>query len=236
MHKPIRKLFAGLENDSLQHILHLGHVRRLAPKTNIIFCGERPDNLFLLREGRARYYNLTETGSEMLLLWVVPGDIIGLVSLLPNPPNYMASATTVNECEFVVWDHDTIRKLAKAYPQLTENGFRMALHYLGVYMKRHANIIGKSAESRLAQALLDLATAAGEVRDSGVAIDITNEQISSLSDISPFTASRLLSKWERRGVLYKERGRVTLLSPESLMVVEGHSTPGGHAIGGPNEQ
>ena len=30
-------------------------------------------------------------------------------------------------------------------------------------------------------------------------IDITNEHLSSLSDISPFTASRLLSKWERDG-------------------------------------
>jgi CRP-like cAMP-binding protein len=220
VHKLVRwKLFAGLENGSLRHILQLGHVRRLAPKTNIVFCGDRPDNLFVLREGRARYYNLTESGSEMLIFWVVPGDVIGLVSLLSNPPNYMASATTVNECEFLVWDHDTIRKLAKLYPRLTENGFRMALHYLGMYMKRHANVIGKRAESRLAQALLDLATQAGEVHESGVAIDITNEQISSLSDISSFTASRLLSKWERKGVLYKERGRVTLLSPESLMMV-----------------
>jgi len=51
-----------------------------------------------------------------------------------------------------------------------------------------------------------------------VEIDITNEQLSSLSDISPFTASRLLSKWERDGKLSKQRGRVTLLAPESLMI------------------
>jgi hypothetical protein len=61
---------------------------------------------------------LTESGSEVLLLWQVPGDIIGLVSLLANPPAYMAGAKTVSECEFLVWDHGTIRRLAKAYPQL----------------------------------------------------------------------------------------------------------------------
>ena len=94
----------------------------------------------------------------------------------------------------------------------------MALHYLGVYMKRHASIVTKNAESRLAQTLLQLATEAGEVRPSGVAIDITNEQLGSLSDISSFTASRLLSKWERDGKLSKQRGRVTLLAPESLMI------------------
>jgi Crp-like helix-turn-helix domain len=47
---------------------------------------------------------------------------------------------------------------------------------------------------------------------------MTNEQLSSLSEVSPFTASRLLSKWERDGKLFKQRGRVTLLAPESLMI------------------
>ena len=76
----------------------------------------------------------------------------------------------------------------------------------------------KSAEARLAQTLLQLATQVGEVQRSGVIIEITNEQLSSLSDISSFTASRLLSKWERHGAVHKERGRVTLVAPEALMV------------------
>jgi len=212
------KFLAGLGDTARRHILDEAQIRRIAPKKNVTVAGERPDHLFLLRAGRAKFYNLTESGSEVLLLWKVPGDVIGLVSLLTNPPPYMASSKTVSECEFLVWDHGTIRRLAKAYPQLTENGLRLALHYLNVYMNRHVSIVTKTAELRLAEALLHLATEAGEVRASGVEIDITNEQLSSLSDISPFTASRLLSKWERDGKVYKRRGRVTLRSPESLMV------------------
>jgi len=211
------KLFAGLDDAALQEIYCAAHVRRIAAQEVITVKGARPDNLLLLQSGRARAYTLTETGSEILLLWIVPGDIIGLVSLLAKPPAYMASTTTVTECEFLVWNHNTIRELANAYPQLSENGFRLALHYLGVYMKRHSGILTKSAESRLAEALLHLATEAGEVQPTGVAIDITNEQLSSLSDMSHFTASRLLSKWERDGKLSKRRGRVTLLAPESFM-------------------
>lgn len=217
--KPVRcKLFAGLDTTVVRHIFYTAQVRQIAAGENIVACGGRPDNLFILRAGRARSYILTESGSEVVLLWLVPGDALGLVSLLANPPSYMANAATVTSCEFLVWHHHTIRKLAKTYPELTENGFRLALRYLATYMKRHASIITKSAESRLAQALLQLATEAGEVQPSGVTIDITNEQLSSLSDISSFTASRLLSKWERQGTLCKERGRVTLLVPESLMI------------------
>lgn len=185
---------------------------------DVTVTGEAPNYLFLLKVGRTKFYNLSESGTETLLLWKVPGDIIGLVSLLANPPTYMASAKTVSDCEFLVWDHATIRRLAKTYPLLTENGLRLALHYLNVYMNRHVATITKSAESRLAEALLHLATSAGEVQPSGVKIDITNEQLSSLSDVSPFTASRLLSKWERDGKLSKQRGQVTLRAPETLMI------------------
>ena len=213
------KLFAGLDDTALGQILDSAHIRHIAPKMNVIVQGGRPDNLFLLQTGRARSYILTESGSEILLFWVVPGDVIGLVSLLANPPAYMASAATVTECEFLVWDHGTIRRLAQKYPQLAENGFRLALHHLEAYIKRHTSVLTMNAESRLAQALLQLATEAGDVQPSGVTIHITNEQLSSLSDISSFTASRLLSKWERDGRLSKERGQVTLLAPESLMIV-----------------
>jgi CRP/FNR family transcriptional regulator, nitrogen oxide reductase regulator len=210
------KLLLGLDDTALRHVRDAAQVRGMGPNENVTVAGERPDNLFLLQAGRARSFIHTESGSEINLLWQVPGDVIGLVSLLANPPNYMASASTVTECEFLVWEHHALRRLAKAYPQLIENGFRLAVHYVGLYMKRHANLMTKGRAARLAQALLQLATDAGDVQPSGIVIDITNEQLSSLSDVSSFTASRLLSRWQREGTLVKQRGRVTLLAPEFL--------------------
>ncbi len=215
---PTGRFLAGLDDTALRQILQTAQVRRIVPKTNVTLMGERPGNLFLLQVGRVRSYILTESGCEVLLLWGGPGDVIGLVSLLENPPPYVASTTTVTECEFLMWHHSTIRRLANAYPRLMENGFRLALHHLARFMNRHVSTMTETAESRLAQALRQLATEAGQVQQSGVVIDITNEQLSSLCDISAFTASRLLSKWERDGRLSKRRGQVTLLAPESLMV------------------
>ena len=210
------KLFAGIDGTALRQIRLAAQVRCMPPNKSVAVTGERPDNLFLLQAGRARSFVHTESGSEINIFWEGPGDVIGLVSLLANPPNYLASASTVSECEFLVWEHRVIRRLAKAYPQLTENGFRLAVHYVGVYMKRHADLLTKGRAARLAQTLLQLAADAGEVQPSGIVIDITNEQLSSLSDVSSFTASRLLSRWQREGTLVKQRGRVTLLAPESL--------------------
>jgi CRP-like cAMP-binding protein len=99
-----------------------------------------------------------------------------------------------------------------------DNGFRLALHHLDIYMKRHVAIITKSAESRLANELIRLATSVGRLGNSGIVIDINNEELGSLSDVGHFTTSRILSKWERDGILSKQRGELTILAPESLVL------------------
>jgi len=211
------KFLAGLSDAALRQLLDTARVRHVPPRRDVIIKGEQPDHLLLLKTGRTRAYTLTESGSEIVLMWVAPGGVLGLVSLLATPPTYLINATTVTACDFLVWDHDTIRKLVTRHPQIMENGFRLAIYYLGAYMKRHVNIVTKSAESRLAHRLVQLATSAGQVGNSGITIDITNEQLGSLSDTGYFTTSRILSKWEQNGMLSKQRGRVTLLAPESLM-------------------
>ena len=155
------RVFTGLNDTVIQQILGAAKVRHIAPKKDVTIRGGRPEHLFLLQVGRARSYMLTMSGSEVLLSWKVPGDIVGLASLLPNPPAYMVNATTVSECKFLVWDHDTIRRLARVYPQLSENGFRLALHYLRMHIDRHVNILTKSAETRLAEVLHRLASQVG---------------------------------------------------------------------------
>jgi len=58
---------------------------------------------------------------------------------------------------------------------------------------------------------------AGVRTPSGIEIRIKNEQLASLADVSPFTASRLLKRWERAGVIRKGRGVVRIVCPEKLI-------------------
>jgi CRP-like cAMP-binding protein len=79
-------------------------------------------------------------------------------------------------------------------------------------------LLTKTAEERLAEALLHLVDRSSEVVSDGIDIRATNDQLAGLADVSPFTASRVLSNWERAGVVSKKRGRVLLKSPESLIL------------------
>jgi CRP/FNR family transcriptional regulator, nitrogen oxide reductase regulator len=57
----------------------------------------------------------------------------------------------------------------------------------------------------------------GRTHPTGVDIDITNEQLGGLADVGMFTVSRLLSKWERQGMIAKTRGKIRIRAPEKLL-------------------
>ena len=77
---------------------------------------------------------------------------------------------------------------------------------------------------RLARTLLRLAEHDGHMRGRSVEIahPITRQELADLSGTTLFTVSRLLSRWEERGLIESTRGHVTLQRlPEIEGLVEG---------------
>jgi CRP/FNR family transcriptional regulator, nitrogen oxide reductase regulator len=208
----------GLAQSAVDSILAVAQIRRVSAKHNITTGDHPATHLFLVQSGRVRYYHLTKQGELVLLAWLAPGDVIGLVALLKSPPAYMATAEATSDSELLSWEHSVIRKLVSRHPLLGENGLRIALGYLRNYVERHIGLVTKTAEERLAGTLLRLGDQFGVVRSEGVEIPITNDQLGALADTSPFTASRVLSNWAHAGTLSKARGRVLLHAPEALMI------------------
>ena len=211
------KFFAGIPDHDQQLIIGIAQERHVSAKEVVIQCGDKASCLFLLCEGNMKYYRVTERGEELILWWLTPGDVFGLATILKNPPRYMGSAESKKECKLWVWDHASIRKLSGVYPQLSENALRITLGFLASYVDRHTGIATKTAEQRLANTLLQLGHRTGHAHATGVDIDITNEQLGSLSDVGMFTTSRVLSRWERAGTIAKARGKVCIHAPERLL-------------------
>jgi CRP-like cAMP-binding protein len=212
------KLLAGISEDAIAEILAAAHPRRVAAKRMVFTAGEKATHLFVLRTGRGRYFRLTRTGEEVLLQLLAPGDTFGIGALLENPCPYIGSAEATSDVEMLVWEHARIRTLATLYPQLADNGLRIALEYLKRYVDRHVGLVTKNAEQRLAETLLSLGHRSGQTLPTGVQVDVTNGQLGALADMSSFTTSRLLSGWERKGIVSKLRGKVLIRSPEALVV------------------
>jgi CRP-like cAMP-binding protein len=218
--KPLTEIefFADVDRRTVDRVLAAAKPRHVAAKQEILAMGEPATNFFLLESGRAQYYRVSESGTEISLCVLTQGNVLGLSALLKQKMACPASAAAVTDCDLLVWTKATMRGLVAKHPQLMENALRIALAYLKRYMERHLNVMTKTAEQRLAITLLDLARRMGRARPEGIEIETTNEQISCLADITRFTTSRLLKNFERSGVVSKRRGKVVIHSPEALAI------------------
>jgi CRP-like cAMP-binding protein len=208
----------GLERSAADAILAEARIHRIPAKNNISTEGSRATRLFLVQSGRARFYHLTKQGELVLLAWLGPGDVIGLVTIVNGPLHYMATSEATSDCEVLAWEHSVIRNLASLHPLLAENALRISFGYLRTFMDRHTGLVTKTAEERLAEILVRLSDQSGQFHPEGIEIHATNDELGAMANISPFTASRVLNNWVQAGVVSKGRGRVLLHAPEALMV------------------
>jgi CRP-like cAMP-binding protein len=210
------RFLLGLDKPELEAILAPAFHRRFLANSVVQNQGEPASRLFLLTSGRARYFYITEDGRKILFLWLRPGDIFGGGALLTEPPSYLVNVETVKDSRMLVWDRATIRNLAARYPRLRENALSIAFDYFTYYVATHTALVSNSARERLARILVNFAHGIGHEVPGGIQLEVTNEDLANEANVTVFTASRLLSEWQRNGAIIKSRGKILLRSPERL--------------------
>lgn len=209
----------GLAPSILKTILGAAARRRYHAKSVITNDGHPADRLFLLTKGLVRYFIITQEGRKLLFQWLGPGDLFGGRTILSIHSSYLLSTETVTDTSVLVWERSTIRGLIARYPKLLENALLGASDYLAWYLTSHIGLACHTARQRVVQVLVTLSRTVGERVPGGIALHITNEELANAANVTPFTASRLISEWQRDRALVKRRGNVLLLSPKRLYCV-----------------
>jgi CRP/FNR family transcriptional regulator, nitrogen oxide reductase regulator len=208
----------GLAPGDLKVILAAARQRHFLPNSVVVNQGHPADHLFLLTRGRARFFFNTREGKKIILLWLTPGEVFGGMALLSIPSSYLVSTETLKDSSTLVWDRATLRNLAVRYPRLLENALLIASDYMAWYLADHAALISQTARQRLARTLVCLAETIGNKSSDGFEFDATNEELAGAANVTPFTASRLLSEWQKNHAVIKRRGKILLRSPERLFL------------------
>jgi CRP/FNR family transcriptional regulator, nitrogen oxide reductase regulator len=208
----------GFGKPEIDTILSNATIRGFQAREVIFRFGELANHLYLLRKGRVKFYRVSPNGQEVVLGWLMPGELFGLGTLPARALNYLGTAETLDDCEAYVWNRASILRLALRYPRLAANSLRISLHYVAQFAGRHISLASYSVEERLARTLIELGHRSGQATPGGVEVDVKNEQLASLADVGYFTTSRLLRKWQRMGAVKKSRGKVLIECPEKLLI------------------
>jgi CRP-like cAMP-binding protein len=215
----LRPLFLdGLAPPERKTILGAATQRQFRANSVTTNEGHPADHLFLLTKGIVRYFIITDEGKKLLFQWIGPGDVFGGRTVLSILSTYLFSTETVTDASVLLWDRPTIRDLVERYPRLLENALLCASDYVAWHLTSHIGLACQTARQRVAQVLVTLSRTIGKRGPGGIALHISNEDLANAATVTPFTASRLISEWQRNRALVKRRGNILLVSPERLFL------------------
>ena len=165
-------------------------------------------------------------GHQVLVRFVNPGEDFGAIAALSGM-TYPLSAQAVEDCTAVTWDEITLKRILTTYPTITLNVLHLVTAYFKQLQERYRELATERVERRVARALLRLVQQAGRPVDSGVLIDLSlsRQDLAEMTGTTLYTVSRILSGWEREGLVDIGRGRVMIRNLPGLEAIAEDLTP-----------
>src|SRR5262249_16761305 len=145
--------------------------------------GTGANHLYMLVEGRARFFVDTKKGEKLLLMWVVPGGLIGGAAATLKIHSYPTSTEAVRDCTLLCWDRSLIRDLVIRHPRLLDNAVSIAAEYMMWSIDTLVGLTSHTAPERLAHILSGLGRLIGQTVAEGTELDVTNEELASAANI-----------------------------------------------------
>lgn len=217
-------LFQKLEQGQIERLLAIAHTRQV-PENGYYFQQEDPANwIFVLTEGRVKISQVTAEGQLVTMRNIQPGQMFGGLAIINPGSGYPGSAQAEIDSSALAWQGADFRRLAETNAALAVNMMDIMHAYIEEMQARFRELATERVEQRLARALLRLATQSGRRTEAGVTIELalTRQDLAELTGTTLYTASRVLSSWERQGIIRTGRERVTLSDPHGLVrIAEG---------------
>jgi CRP/FNR family transcriptional regulator, nitrogen oxide reductase regulator len=206
--RPFRKL----RRDQLRRIMSQSMARKHPIRTPIFHEGDRAERFFLLVEGVVRIVRSTPGGTQIVPLHISPGHLFGIAPAIGRD-TYPASAVAAANSITLSWPAVLWLDFLRRYEGFAEEIWRDVGERIKELHTRVSELTTQSAEQRVAAALLRLACQSGQCIDSGIeiAFPVTRSDIAEMSGTNLHTVSRLLSAWERDGIVRSGRKRIAII-------------------------
>ncbi|TNC73281.1 Crp/Fnr family transcriptional regulator [Rubellimicrobium roseum] len=214
--------FRKLDRAQIREILDQSAPRRHDEGAEIFREGEEADRFFLLLDGFVRVLRTTPTGEQVILRHLPPGQLIGIAPAMGRT-TYPATALAASESLTLAWPVRLWSVFIDRY-----EGF--AAHTLGAMGQRFqdlhdhvAELATKAVEQRVAACVLRMVNQTGRKVEGGIeiAFPVTRANIAEMTGTTLHTVSRLLSAWEKEGIVESRRKHIVVTQPHRLMLLSG---------------
>jgi len=219
------ELFLGLSPQAFGEVMASARVRRLSKETRIFDQGDPSVRAHALIEGSVRISQSGSDGAQVVMRFIGPGEMFGTVALFTDG-RYPAEAVTLAESLEVSWSEADLFELMGHHPQIAMNVIRIIGKRLQEVQERVRELSTQRVEQRVAHAVLRLASQSGHSTIDGTAIEfpLRRKDVADISGTTLHTASRILTAWEKAGLLVSHNRRLTIRKPSEILRIAENST------------
>jgi len=179
--------------------------------------GEEPGRVVVIERGRAKVTVVTEDGSEVVLAFREPGDLVGELSALGGSPR-VATVRAVDELDALAISAGDFDAFLEAQPRVALVILRVVIERLRDSDRSAVEFAAHHTLSRVAGRLVELAERFGEPGDAGVLITlpISQEELASWSGASREATSKALRDLRELGAVETRRRNITVRDVDLL--------------------
>ena len=214
-------VLAGLEEALLDSVLTGTRVIRLERGEALFRQGEHADRFYIVREGQVKLFRIGHDGNEKIIHIAGPGQSFAEAVMFMADRSYPVHTAAVEPAELLAIPTSPVRETLK---QSIDACFRMLMHLSMRLRERVAEIESLALQNgalRLANFLLQQG-AADENTDT-VRLPLSKKVIAARLSLQPETLSRLLRRFEDRGLIAVSGAEIEVLDRRALatMALEG---------------
>lgn len=204
------QIFSGLGSEEMSLIVAHARSMRKARGEFIYMPGDRADVVYILRQGRVKLSVLSESGKEIAIDIIQPGEIFGEFALVDESlRSNMAQA--LDDILLWVFSKRDFTQLIASQPKLALSYIRLVGDRRRRMEKKLSDITSKAVSARVCELLHELATSA-EIETTGhdYLVPLTHHDVASLIGAARQTTTTVLNDLERRAIIELGRGWIRI--------------------------
>jgi len=215
-------LFHGILPGDYTRISAAARVKEFTRGQMLYIEGDSVQQVLLVTSGFVKITKFGLSGTEVILRFGVPGDVLGAVGLL-STGKHCATAQAFRLCRALVWEAPAFKALVERFPVLHRNMARLLEQDLLELEERFREVATERVGPRVARQLVRLLKQMGRPVNGTVELALSREDLAHMTGTTLFTVSRLLSAWEARGMVTSRRESVAISDIKSLRAMSEES-------------
>jgi CRP/FNR family transcriptional regulator len=197
-------VFRGMRRDLVLSLIHAGHSQAIRRGSRIYSEGDNCQGIAFVLSGEIRVYKAGETGREITLYELGPGETCILnASCILSGSKYPANAVAATDVSVLIVPSSEFRRLVKEHDEMRIFVFSLLSQRLAMVMELVEEVAFGRMDQRLMEYLIE--------KSQNDLLETTHQKIASDLGTSREVISRLLKDFERKQQVRLSRSSITLL-------------------------